>query len=85
MTTGNVTRSRTQARTESQVIPTIPGDATYWKSRRKLLQASYLVLCPRCSEYRNHLSAGERVCPCGQRYNIVIAAVAGAPAQQVIS
>lgn len=85
MATNAATRSRTPVRTESQVTPIIHGAASYWKSRRKLLQASYLVLCPRCGEYRNHLAAGERVCPCGQRYNIVIATVIGAPAQQVIA
>lgn len=78
MTTDSVTRSRARTRPESQVTPIVTATVTGWVSRRKLNQSSYLVCCPSCETYRNHLASGLRRCPCGQMYRIAVGAVVGA-------
>lgn len=80
MTTGNVTRSRTQGRTESQVIPIVNGLRVSTVSPRSgLVSSIFAGQCPACSTYRRHQSDGLRRCGCGQLYRIIVGSVVGVP------
>jgi hypothetical protein len=46
-----------------------------WVTRYGLSASRFSARCPQCQQKRLHVSDGERRCPCGQHYQVVVATV----------